>query len=350
MKDLRIISFTAAGTKIGVRLAEQSESQMPEAVCFAPAKYADDTAVQALPSDIGRWIGNDWGQHAYLFVGAVGIAIRYIAPWIQDKFHDPAILCMDERGRYVIPLLSGHVGGAVELAGKIANITGGVPVITTATDVNDRFAVDVFARKNQLKIQSRELAKKMSAFLLDGGRAGFYSEYPIRGICPKELVQCESERELAAYESAFAVTGKKGAGTEGILYLIPQNLIVGIGCRRGTPKELIQEGLFRILSQSGCGLEQVSCIASIDLKKEERGLNLLARELEVPFYTFTAEELLSAGEVSCSSEFVRQVTGVDNVCERAAILAAEDGELTVKKTIINGVTYAIVRKNLEMKF
>ena len=346
MKDLRIISFTAVGTKIGAALS----GKMPEVSCFAPEKYAKDVAAQTLPPDMGSWIGNDWGEFDYLFVGAAGIAIRYIAPWIRDKFHDPAVLCMDEKGQYVIPLLSGHMGGAVDLAEKIARFTGGVPVITTATDVNATFAVDVFARKNRLIIGDRELAKRISAHLLDGGNVGVYSEYPVRGICPKGLEQCSCEEELKNYEAAFAVTEKKYTRAERILYLTPADLAVGIGCRRGTPKEQIREGLMKIFSESGNDLEQIGCIASIDLKKEEEGLNLLARELDVPFYTFKAEQLLSAGPASCSSRFVEQVTGVDNVCERAAILAGEGGELTVKKTIINGVTYAVVRKNLEMNF
>lgn len=346
MKDLRIISFTAAGTKISAALS----GQMSKISCFAPEKYARDTAVQRLPSDVSSWVGEDWGEHDYLFIGAAGITIRYIAPWIRDKFHDPAVLCMDEKGQYVIPLLSGHMGGAVDLAKKIAGFTGGVPVITTATDINDTFAVDIFAKKNRLIIGDRELAKRISAHLMDGKDVGFYSEYPVGGIFPKGLVQCSCEEEFKEYEAFFAVTEKKYAMSEQILYLTPANLAVGIGCRRGTSKEQILEGLMKILAQSDYMLEQVNCIASIDLKKEEEGLNLLAKKLHVPFHTFTAEELLSAGPASCSSAFVEQVTGVDNVCERAAILAGEGGELTVKKTIINGVTYAVVRKNLEMNF
>lgn len=350
MRQVRIISFTAEGTQKGQELLKRLAREETECICFAPEKYMEP-GIKSLPGEFKEWIGRDWGTADYLFIGAAGIAVRLIAPWVRDKFSDPAVVCMDEKGQYVIPLLSGHVGGAVELSKQIAEITGGVPVITTATDLNEIFAVDVFAKKNQLIIKNRELAKKVSAYLLDGGKAGFYSEYPVSGSWPAQLCRCNSREELPGYDLSLAVTGEVDLSKHSrILCLKPRTLAVGIGCRRGTGKEKIRAGLFEILERIGSDVSDVACIASIDLKKEETGLIRLAEELRVPFLTYPAGRLKETGKVSCPSAFVEQTTGVDNVCERAALLAGNGGKIVTEKTIVDKVTYAVVKKKLEMRF
>lgn len=350
MRQLRIISFTSKGTELGKNLSEELKSGGILCQSFAPFKYASKEDVLPLPEDAVKWIGKEWGMYDYLFIGAVGIAVRYTAPWIKDKYTDPAVIGMDEKGRYVIPLLSGHVGGAVELSRIIADILGAEAVITTATDVRGKFAADVFARKNHLAIHSRKLAKEISAFLLEGQAAGFYSAYPVRGRCPEELQRC-SENELTEYPFGIWVGERcPKEKKENVLYLTPKNLAVGIGCRRGTAKEMLLGGLWEMLETSGYEISQIACIASIDLKKEEEGLICLAKELEVPFFTYSAEELQKTGDTISGSEFVWQVTGVDNVCERSALLAGEPGRLAIKKTIIGKATYAAAVKNLEMEF
>lgn len=350
MRQFRIVSFTAEGTRAGDRLARRLTEEGKECRCFAPSKYARH-GIKKLPEETGAWIGRDWGEADYLFIGAAGIAVRFIAPWVRDKYSDPAVLCMDEKGGYVIPLLSGHIGGAVELSKQIAAIMQGIPVITTATDLNGTFAADVFARKNHLEIQSREMAKRISAYLLDGGNVGFYSEYPVVGKCPGQLILCRSREELSSYELSVVVADKTDPVTlSHALHLMPKSLAIGIGCRRGTKKEKIRDGLLKILEDLGSCISQVSCIASIDLKKDEEGPNLLAEELQVPFVTYPAAKLRETGKVSCASAFVEQTTGVDNVCERAALLAGDMGKTVMKKTIVDGVTYAVVKKNLEMEF
>ena len=120
-------------------------------------------------------------QDALLFIGATGIAVRSIAPFVADKRKDPAVVVMDEKGIFAISLLSGHIGGANELAGKLANLTGAIPVITTATDVNGRFAVDVFAKKQKLWIADMKAAKRVSADVLDEKKIGLVTEFPDSG-------------------------------------------------------------------------------------------------------------------------------------------------------------------------
>ena len=323
------------------RFADKNEREL----CLAPLPEKEKRSA---------WIGQYWGKEAFLFIGASGIAVRLSAPWVKDKFTDSPVLVMDERAEYVIPLLSGHVGGAVEIAREIAGSVGAKPVITTATDVEQVFAVDVFAADNRLRIGNRTTAKQISAALLDGKCVGFYAEYPWQGTFPDRLRLCGSKSELEAFAKrqgfGIWVSGKKEACPAGILQLIPQNLAVGIGCRRGTEEAAIESGLREILEEHGCRMEQITAIASIHLKQDEPGLIGLAEKLHVPFRCYSAEELMKTREVEESSEFVRSVTGVDNVCERAARACAPNGKPVFGKNRRKGMTAAAVEREKVLRF
>ena len=123
--------------------------------------------------NLTQWSGRQFSEkNAMIFIGAAGIAVRAAAPWIRDKFADPPVIVIDETARFVIPLLSGHVGGANELACELAAFLGAVPVITTATDRNGLFAVDLFAAGNGLVLTDRKMAREISARILEGKTVG----------------------------------------------------------------------------------------------------------------------------------------------------------------------------------
>ena len=293
-----------------------------------------------------------WGEKALFFIGAAGIAVRMIAPHVKDKFTDSPVLVMDEKGSYVIPLLSGHVGGAVELAKEIAEKINAQAVLTTATDVEQKFAVDVFAKSNGLVLTDRKKAKEISAVVLDGNKIGLYSVFPVEGNFPEELKLCETEEFLRNYPYGIRIAGRSGERREEktILDLLPKNLVLGIGCRKGISEEEIQSAVNEAKKILGFTEKEVIEIDSIDLKKEEEGLLSYAAKWKLPFYTFSAEELGKVKCVSSHSEFVRKVTGVDNVCERAAILAAgEDGRLLMPKQCMNRVTIAVAEKKVRIR-
>ncbi len=403
-KPLVILSFTGQGSKMNRELCEILKSKRILCAGYAPEKYAKPNGLSSLPDNVKAWMGELWGNYRILFIGAAGIAVRYIAPWVKDKYTDSAVLVMDERGRYIIPLLSGHVGSAVETAKEIAACIKAVPVITTATDVQGKFAVDVFARKNGLAITDREMAKAISAAVLEGEKVGFYSPYPWRGELPAELVCCSSVEELHAgfscgvvveelhtgfscgvvveelrtdficgvavegepsqtgEESAVCMTEKdmaeewmddrkKGCREkERILYLAPKTVVAGIGCRRGISREILEKGLKQMLEQHGLSDRDLLAVASIDLKKDEPGLVELAGKYGIPFWTYTAEELKQAETISEPSDFVKQVTGVDNVCERAALISCIGGELIAPKAKLEGMTVSLARRKITLHF
>ena len=353
-KVLAIFSFTEAGSRQNTALCEILSGQGVFCVGYAPARYAAGGGLETLPEDLDRWIGERWGRQDFLFIGAAGIAVRCIAPWVRDKYTDSAVLVMDEGGDYIIPLLSGHVGGAVELSQKIGQAVGAKPVITTATDVKKKFAVDVFAHRNDLLIGNRELAKAVSASVLDGQEVGFCSDYPWEGTLPPELTPCAGVEELRkSRKPGVMVTARreqKSCPEERILFLSPKKIVAGIGCRRGIPGEELERGLSQVLEEQGFYIEQLCALASIDLKKEEPGIVWLARKLQIPFYTYTAGELAQVESASEGSLFVQQVTGVDNVCERAALLCSPEGRMLLPKRKCSGMTVALVEQPIMLRF
>lgn len=348
---IMILSFTEQGSKCNAKLKSRLEKQGYLCKGYAAERFARPLGLLPLEPDLKEWIGTWWGRAAFLFIGAVGIAVRMTAPWIRDKYQDSAVISMDEKGQFVIPVLSGHVGGGVELARRIAFCMQAVPVITTATDVQGKFAVDVFAGKRGLRIQNRDTAKRISAAVLEQERIGFYSSFPVHGELPAELEKCKTRKQLLEYSYGIAVDGDVEAEeNDRILHLVPRTLVAGIGCRKGISCRKLRAGLEGVLREHGKGLEQVCAIASIDLKAEEPGILQLAGQMEVPFLTYSAEVLEQVSEVSSGSAFVKQVTGVDNICERAAKVCCPGGRLLQPKIRMEGMTAAIVEQEWEIWF
>ena len=276
-----------------------------------------------------------------VFVGSCGIAVRKIAPFVHDKRTDPAVICVDELGTFVIPLLSGHIGGANAIARHIAERLHATAVITTATDINRKFSVDTWATEHGCAISSMKLAKAVSAAILEGD-IPFKSDFPVNGSLPNGVISGETGN-LGIY---LTVTDKEPF--ENTLRLIPKTLHLGIGCRRGIEKEAIQAAVEQVFKANHLDFRAVKSAASIDLKKDEEGLLSFCREQNIPIRFYTAEELKAVSGDFTPSDFVQSITGVDNVCERSALMGADD--LIVRKTACHGVTVAVATEKWEVHF
>lgn len=283
---------------------------------------------------------SDWTQKHFaeadglVFVGAVGIAVRAIAPYIEKKWKDPAVVAVDECARFAVPLLSGHLGGANRLARAVSEVCGAQAVITTATDVNGVFAVDEWARCQGLSVIDPQHIKLISGKLLAGGSVKVHCPYPVEGECPTGV---EVTPTLPA-DVAVSVRQE-----EAVLSLVPKTVVLGVGCRKGTPQSTIESVLDYFLQENRLRLESICTIASIDLKKEEPGLIAFCNSHGWEFQTCTAEELRQVPGEFTPSAFVSQITGVDNVCERSAVFVSGGG-LLIKKFAAGGVTMAAAEK------
>ncbi len=332
-----IISFTGEGRVISAKIA----AKMPDCTRFCFHKHSDDNAETF--TELSAFTAEYFGKYeALIFVGSVGIAVRAAAPHIRSKTTDPAVVAVDDSGKFAVSVLSGHIGGANELAEKVAEIIGAVPVITTATDTHGLISPDVFAKKNGLVITDMNAAKAVAAAFLDGAKVGFRCGYPHSEL-PRGLTECDSG-DLGICisgnpdERPFATT----------LPLLPRNLIVGIGCRRGTSAEAITTHITRIFAEKGLDLRRLAAVATIDIKADETGLSEFCERLGLSLKTFTPDELMSVDGKFSHSDFVEKTTGADNVCERAAVFAG--GRILVPKTARNGITAAVAELPVYIDF
>ena len=337
-----LISYTGRGHALTTRVADALRAQDHLCRTFALPKFCgagDEPLTLSAPD----WAGAAFREaDALVFVCASGIAVRAIAPHVQDKRTDPAVIVMDEGGRFVIPLLSGHLGGANALAQDLANRLHSTPVLTTATDVNGLFAVDVFAKNNDLFIEDMALAKAVSAALLSGEPVGFRSDLPVAGSLPRRLTA--GDADLGVY-----ITAGQGTPFPRTLRLTPRRYAAGLGCRRGKSAEELERFLLEQLDRCGVGVHELTALASIDLKKDEPGLMALAEKYGLPFRTYSAEALQAVPGDFTPSAFVQEKTGVDSVCERAAVLVS-GGTLIVRKAAENGMTFALAKKEEAIRF
>lgn len=342
-KILRIAWCTRRGEVLAEKFASELSTHTSYVTCFRRNEES-----------LAEWAEAGFALHQpIVFIGALGIAVRTIAPLASDKLTDSPVLVMDEIGRYVIPVLSGHMGGANALAREIAQILDATPVITTATDVNELFSIDDFARRNGLRIGNREGIRKVSSKILTGKSIRLQTDVSVHfsGEKPEPVMLLadgdkDKERNTVKADAVITRNPEMEADDGTPLYLIPRDLVLGLGCRKGVPFNHLKDFVFQILDETGLERSDVRCIASIDRKAEEPGLMMLAQYLGVPFLVYTAEELRAVPDCGFhESSFVRENMGVGNVCERAAYIASEGGRQILPKTQGQGMTLSIYRQN-----
>lgn len=346
---LRIISFTKKGMEQSRTIQSLFLEEDVQLYTKCSSNSDRDAEILYVQEPLEEWTRRQFEKGvAFVFIGACGIAVRAIAPCVQSKLHDSAVLVMDEQGQYVIPILSGHVGGANELANRIATKMGATAVITTATDLNQKFAVDLFAKKNHLHILNKDGIVKISAKVLEGDKVTC-------SIAPKywseEKLPAEWELEPYPPVRKVGVLISDERIYEADLKLIPKEYVIGVGCRKGKEADQIADFLERHLQAVGITEEQVLAVTSIDLKREEEGLLLWCRNRGIPFHTYSAEELKKVEGIFSQSDFVKRTTGVDNVCERAALKeCGKEGKLIYKKHAEDGMTIAVARMKRSVQF
>lgn len=396
--QVRIISFTDRGQQLAESLADR--------LCGTATRCGRDCS-------LSEWVRDAFDSaDALIYVGAVGICVRTIAPYIKSKTRDPAVVVIDETGRYVIPVLSGHLGGANDLARRIARLTGAEPVITTATDLAHAFSVDAWARIQGCAVENPGRIKYVSSKILSGDDIVIVSDFPISGEVPEHVIvrvfrDAESrnacirgrnccpgmygsiderdERSACEAEDSDAASGKADDSVvhEGIdehdersaceaedadaaltichrdtvnvqiLRIVPRIVCAGVGCRRGIPARNIENAI-RTAFEEACISENALCgVFSIDIKANEEGLREFCESRRLPFVTFSAEDLMSVTGTFTQSAFVKEITGVDNVCERSAVLGAGsdcEDSLIFRKHVYDGVTVALAVRSFAPDF
>ena len=377
-----IISFTLKGIELSLKIKKAFSGETEEELClYTKCSHAEkslterklteknlaekdlvESGLSYVEQPLTEWTGEQMKKRrSLLFIGACGIAVRAIAPFLTDKLNDVPVLVMDEQGRFVIPVLAGHVGGANELAVSLAERMGSTPVITTATDLNHCFAVDLFARRNALHIVNKDGIAKVSSRILAGEEVtmaveeGHFREeeagIPGEKRLLEEINVPEGIRLVSTESLADVLVATASYGQGRLLTLRPKEYVIGIGCKRGKAAEQIDHFVHKVLKESGISMEQVAAFASIDRKKDEEGILWMSSHYGIPFVTYSAEELQQVEGTFHASEFVKSQVGVDNVCERAALrFSGPDGILITGKQAEDGITAAIVKRIWSVSF
>lgn len=328
------LSSSAKGCKLALKIRDALSDEKCHLYCKTRAEHEGSEQIEISHKEWGGLAFKS--ADAIIFVGAMGIAVRTIAPYVKSKVTDPAVVVVDEMGLFSIPLLSGHIGGGNRLAQRIAKAIGAVPVITTATDINGKISIDSFATNRNMHIGSMKIAKFVSSAILDNKPVSLFSEFRIEGRIPDGMIISDSG------DIGVCVTYRTDRKPyKETLVLTPKCLVMGIGCREGVPKERIMYEINGILRSNSLSKKSIRSLASINMKKDEKGLLEAAEDLGVPAVFFSAEELNSTEGEFSRSTFVESVTGVDCVCERAAVAASHKGKLILRKTSNDGVTVAL---------
>jgi cobalt-precorrin 5A hydrolase len=339
-----IISLTPVGNTLGRQIAQR----IPGAVFWVPIvcqpNYPEARSFDRFKSVLAEAF---LGKHPLVCIMATGIVVRHLAPLLQGKDLDPAVVVVDEAGRFAISLLSGHLGGANELARTLGKLIGATPVITTATDVQGLPALDTLAPRLGLRLENLRAVKEISMALLRG--------QSVRLVDPESLLQSELMDHKGLFEllpetpdslqkpgPAVYVGHREYQWPDGWLRLRPKNLMAGIGCNKGTSVEEILEFLQDTFRRFNLSLQSLHTLATISAKQDEQGLKAAAERLGVNFRWFTKEELQQI-EVPNPSAMVQSHMGVASVCEAAALKAAATKTLLVSKQKSPNVTLAVAQ-------
>lgn len=344
MNNGAVIALTAQGATLALELGAKtgfdvylSEEHCPPECPALPFRSLRETFVECFTT-----------KRALVLIMAAGIAVRLLAPLIRSKQEDPAVVVMDERGQYAVSLLAGHWGRANDLARQLGEAVGAIPVITTATDVNELRAVDVFARESGLLPEPFSGIKLLSAAMLRGETVAVFTEEDI-DQAPQGGLSFQPLADLAVlganYPKRAIIThlAEFPAAGENSVYLRPPVLYVGVGCRRGIAAERILEAVADVLGRYNLAPSSVAALVSIDKKRDEQGLLAAAETLRVPLLFYSADEINTLTAPYQTSKFVQKNMGVGAVCEPVAMLAANNDQLLVPKQNLNGITVAVAK-------
>jgi len=345
--NVAIIAITRNGARIGAELL----AGIPKSRLFVIEKHATGDA-HPFSTGVQNLMDRLWPDYGgFVFIMATGIVVRTIAPLLQAKDRDPAVVVLDDAGRFAVSLLSGHIGGANALAKSCAGLIGSIPVITTATDVNELPSFDMLAKESGWLIEDLTRVKILNALLLEGKEIAVLDHGDaVKRYCAGKGVLSYHEDLAGALESGASgqlVVSNRiiplQQRSKQLLVLRPLNLCLGIGCNRGTSAQEIESVVLEHLERLALSLQSVKCIATAQAKGDEEGLLEYAAAADLPLLLFESDQLNAVDAPSPASDHAMAAIGARGVAEPAALLASEGGRLLLHKAKSGNVTLAIAQ-------
>ncbi|PSL45483.1 precorrin-4 C11-methyltransferase [Chitinophaga niastensis] len=326
-----------ASTDRALILAQQICKEFPEAKTFSTR--TDGGASVETIATISSFLEENFNHYtSFVFIGALGICVRSIAPYIKDKNTDPAIINLDDHGFFVQPVLSGHLGGANALARQVARLLGAQAVITTSSDLQDIWALDTLSKQYGWKSAATKPLNTIISLFVNNRPVALLLDVKDKGT--EWLLQTKpdfvsvfykiEEIPIAQFDLLIAVTYRKYEVAIPTLYYHPAALHMGMGCSRDIETDLLEASVAAQLAQHGLAQESVKSIASIDIKHDEVAFMALANKWQIPFHTYTAEALNTC-EVANPSEVVKSKLDVYSVSEAASALSSRNSSWLLEK-------------------
>lgn len=282
---------------------------------------------------------------ALVFVMAAGIVVRTVAPMLAGKSTDPAVIVIDQRGKFVISLLSGHLGGANRLAKRIALEIGAIPVITTATDIQGVISFDEFAKDNDLIIENLSELKYISSSVLSGEKVELITDCQINySEVPSEVTVTDTPSGRIRVIVSDRTNKRYEDGAEHVLILRPKSIVIGIGCKKGISFDHLENCYLSFLDEYGISIKSVFKIATISIKSEEEAILKLCEKYGLELEIVSDEDICNCDHKFEESSFVKSVTGVPSVAQACSYIASGYGEELSGKIKFSGVTMAACRR------
>jgi cobalt-precorrin 5A hydrolase len=354
-KGISVIAITKRGVETALIIKEALTRKDLSAHVFAPEKY-NRPGVTPLSNKLDEFIKNTYNKvDAIVAVMASGIIIRAIAPCLQNKLVDPAVVGVDASGRFVISLLSGHYGGANELTRIIAEGIGATPVITTASEAIGKQSVDELARVLHLKIQNPGSLVAVNSAIVNEGKVVIVKMSDAKilltklvGFAIKDADTAEEATEIVnQYDAGAVITHNslaKNKFLKPVTFLRPLTVAIGLGARKDVAESVVVDAVKAALAKVNVPLERVDRLATVSIKKGSQSMINAAQKIGLKLEFFDVDVLRNFRHENLSpdSEIVKRNIGIGGVCERAALIAAgAKAQLILKKTIMNGVTVAV---------
>lgn len=354
-KGIAIVTVSPGGVEIALKIKAVLDKINFTSDVHVPAKYAIE-GVLGFDDPFDEFIKRTYSSvNAIIAVMANGIIIRTIAPYIKGKLVDPAVVGVDVAGKFVTSLLSGHYGGANELARLIATGIGAIPVVTTASDVLGKQSIDMLAQKLHLTITNPKSLVPVNASIVNGERVVLVLMDNIK-VSPDQIISYDIER-AENLKQALSIVKKYPAGAiitkspisqsefpQSVVILKLRQFTLGLGARKDITVEQIRKAITTVLNAANVPIEWITQIATVDIKKDSQSMIKAVQSLGFNLKFISVDELrdFKHEDLSPDSRIVQKNIGVGGVCERAAlIVAGKNAHLILKKQKLNSVTMAI---------
>lgn len=349
-----VVAISRRGAEMANRLATGLRQDVD---LYVERRLAEESIPEALAFDlpVRPLIAGLFSSHQSLVLFMpVGAAVRLLAPYLDSKTADPAVVCVDDAGRFAVSLISGHAGGADELTQNVAKVLDATPVITSASHVLNTLAVDMLGEQYGWRIEAdSHTVTSASAAVINGESVALLqeageTEWLTDGALPNNIQICQSMSEFTSpwWSAGLLITDRIyediAFSDRPIVTYRPRTLVVGVGCRRKIPTQELDELLRRTFDGHGLAIGSISCLATIDLKQDEEAISMLAQWLDVPVRYYDGDALNSRPGPSGPSA-AQDRLGVVGVSEPAALLASGNDDLIVRKVKSSSATVAVAR-------